>query len=78
MTEISSPLSDFPTTDMARRMGRPPLKAGSKTVTTAVRLTAEVMQRIEVVAGKNRMAAFIREAIEAELERREREAKRKP
>lgn len=52
-------------------MGRPPLKAGEKTVTTAVRLTQNTMARIEAVAGKNRMAAFIREAVEAELRKRE-------
>lgn len=48
-------------------MGRPPL--GIKT--TTVRLPEQVMARIEAVAGKNRMAQFIREAVEAELLRRE-------
>jgi hypothetical protein len=51
-------------------MGRPPLKAGEKTITTAVRLTGDIMRRIEAVAGQNRMAAFIREAVENELKRR--------
>lgn len=41
-----------------------------------VRLTEETRRRIEAVAGQHRMAEFIREAIEAELVRREREAKR--
>ncbi len=41
-----------------------------------VRLTEETRQRIEAVAGRNRMAEFIREAIEAELTRREREMRR--
>jgi len=38
---------------------------------TAVRLTVEMMARIEAVAGKNRMSQFLREAAEAELLRRE-------
>ena len=38
---------------------------------TKIRLTDEQRQRIEALAGKNRMAAFIREAIENELDRRE-------
>lgn len=41
-----------------------------------VRLPEDVRQRIMVVAGKSQMAVFIREAIERELHRREREAKR--
>jgi hypothetical protein len=36
-----------------------------------VRLTEDVRRRIEAVAGPNRMAAFTREAIEGELQRRE-------
>lgn len=71
MTEISVPLREFPQTDTARRMGRPPLSLGSRTITTAVRLTADVMRRIESVAGPNRMAAFIREAVEEKLQREE-------
>jgi len=39
---------------------------------TLVRLTDETKQRIEAIAGPNRMAVFIREAIENELKRRER------
>jgi predicted DNA-binding protein len=50
-------------------MGRPPLNVKE----TKVRLTAEQRRRIESLVGPNRMAAFIREAIEAELDRRERE-----
>lgn len=71
MTEMGTPLSAFPMTDRAARMGRPPLSTSSKTKTTAVRLTDEVVRRIEAVAGPNRMAAFIREAVENELARRE-------
>ncbi len=55
-------------------MGRPPLKADVETKPTMVRLTEDTRQRIEAVAGKNRMAVFIREAIDNELERREAEA----
>lgn len=53
-------------------MGRPPLNVKP----TMVRLTEETRRRIEAVAGRNRMAEFIREAIEAELMRREREMRR--
>lgn len=62
-------LTDFQGTDTATRMGRPSLNVRE----TKVRLTDEQRARIEAVAGPNRMAAFIREAIEAELERRERQ-----
>lgn len=55
-------------------MGKPPLKADSPTRSTTVRLTEDIFERIERVAGKNRMAKFIREAVERELERREAEA----
>jgi predicted DNA-binding protein len=48
-------------------MGRPPLNLQA----TQVRLSRESLRRIEAVAGKNQMAAFIREAVEAELLRRE-------
>jgi hypothetical protein len=48
-------------------MGRPPLNVK----VTAVRLTVEMMARIEAVAGKHRMSQFLREAAEAELVRRE-------
>jgi len=54
-------------------MGRPPLKDKVATHATQVRLPLDVRDRIEAVAGKGRMAAFIREAIDAELERREKE-----
>lgn len=52
----------------ARRMGRPPLNVKP----TMVRLTEEIRQRIEAVAGPNRMAVFIRDAIEEKLRREER------
>jgi predicted DNA-binding protein len=55
-------------------MGRPPLNVKE----TKVRLTEETRQRIEALVGPNKMANFIREAVEAELRRRERAAKGKP
>lgn len=60
-------LENKPVADTCPRMGRPPL--GVKP--TTVRLPVEFFDRIEAVAGKNRAAAFIREAVENELERRE-------
>ena len=54
-------------------MGRPPLAKDDETKPTLVRLTSDTRMRIEAVAGPNRMAVFIREAIENELKRRERE-----
>ena len=59
--------------DKPRRMGRPPLKVDIETKATMVRLTEDVRLRIEALVGKRRMAAFIREAIDAELKRRERQ-----
>ena len=52
-------------------MGRPPLNEKAATHATVVRLTTELRDRIEAIAGKGQMAAFIRAAIETELERRE-------
>lgn len=78
MTETAPSLCDYPMTDTGRRMGRPPLSTGSKTITTAVRLTADLMRRIEAVAGPNRMAAFIREAVEEKLQRDEGASHGKP
>ena len=60
-------LTDFPGTHTGRPMGRPAL--GVKE--TKVRLSPEVRARIAALVGENRMAAFIREAVERELERRE-------
>lgn len=48
-------------------MGRPPL--GVKP--TVVRLTEEVRGRITALVGASGMARFIREAVDAELARRE-------
>jgi predicted DNA-binding protein len=38
---------------------------------TTVRLPPEVLARIDVLVGKQRRAVFIREAVEAELARRQ-------
>jgi predicted DNA-binding protein len=48
-------------------MGRPPLNL----VETKVRLRDDQPERIEALVGANRMATFIREAIDRELDRRE-------
>ncbi len=53
-------------------MGRPPLNVKL----TGVRLTDDAKRRIEALVGPNRMAVFIREAVENELRRREEEARR--
>lgn len=65
-------MTHYPITDKPRAMGRPPLNV----TPTLVRLTDDVRARIEKIAGKNRMAGFIREAVEAELTRREEASKR--
>lgn len=64
-------LTKFSGTDIQRRMGRPPLHVKE----TKVRLTDDQRRRIEALVGANRMAAFIREAVEAELKRREKAPK---
>jgi hypothetical protein len=51
-------------------MGRPPL--GMKP--TTIRLPADTIRRIEALVGNRRLALFIREAIENELQRREKPA----
>lgn len=60
----------------ARPMGRPPLSKGEETKATQVRLTTSLRARIEALVGPARMATFIREAIENELDRREREKRK--
>ena len=47
--------------------GRPPL--GMKP--TTIRLSADTIRRIEALVGNRRLALFIREAVENELQRRE-------
>lgn len=53
----------------AHRMGRPPLGVRA----TKVRLTDDQLRRIDQLVGSRRMAAWIRSAIDRELERQERE-----
>lgn len=64
---MEADLTNIPGTVIGGRMGRPPL--GVKE--TKVRLTDEQRERIEALVGPNRMAEFIREAVERELKRRE-------
>ena len=66
-------LTQFTAPDSSRRMGRPPL--GNKS--TNVRISDEVKDRIRLLVGDKGMAKFIREAIEAELEKREQQAKKR-
>jgi hypothetical protein len=66
-------LTNLPGTVTHRSMGRPPLNVKE----TKVRLSDGTRERIEALVGANRMAAFIREAVENELRRREK-AERKP
>jgi metal-responsive CopG/Arc/MetJ family transcriptional regulator len=49
-------------------MGRPPLNVKPM----LVRLPDGMAERIDAVAGENKRAEFIREAVEKELRRRER------
>lgn len=56
--------------DRHEPMGRPAL--GLKQ--TTVRLPVETVRRIEAVAGPHQLAAFIRQAVENELKRRETQA----
>ncbi len=48
-------------------MGRPPLDNKP----TVVRLSDDQRSRIEVLVGKRGMSGFIRDAVDAELDRRE-------
>jgi hypothetical protein len=60
-------LEIVPLADRDRAMGRPPL--GMKP--TTIRLPVETIQRIEALVGNRRLAVFIRDAIDNELQRRE-------
>ena len=62
-------LMSLPASATSGRMGRPSLNLK----TTVVRLSVEALERIEALVGKNKMAEFIREAVDRELVRRERE-----
>jgi hypothetical protein len=65
-------LTEHPTSATIPRMGRPSLKVKA----TVVRLSVDVRKRIEALVGPNNMAKFIREAIDAELERRQKAGQR--
>ncbi len=64
-------MTQIPISDNRAKMGRPPLNVKP----TVVRLTEETRERITAIAGPNRMAEFIREAVENELARREQESR---
>jgi hypothetical protein len=66
-------LTNNPGTVTRRNIGRPSLNVKE----TKVRLTDEQRERIEALAGPNRMSVFIREAIDEKLTRDEKAAKRK-
>jgi hypothetical protein len=70
-------MKDFPMSKKAGRtgrMGRPPLNVKR----TIIRLSPDIIARIEAIAGKRRMSEFIRQTVEAELLRREAGADAKP
>jgi len=60
--------TDKKITDSPPKMGRPPIGKF-----TAVRLAEQVLIRIDALVGKGKRAAFIREAVDRELDRREAE-----
>jgi predicted DNA-binding protein len=62
---------NYPISANPGRMGRPPLNIKA----TVVRLSKEALERIEALVGKQKMAEFIRDAVERELKRRERKKK---
>jgi hypothetical protein len=64
-------LHPYPISANPGRMGRPPLNIKA----TVVRLSKEALERIEALVGKQKMAEFIRDAVERELKRRERKKK---
>lgn len=65
MTHIPSPVTE-------QVMGRKPLGVRE----TKVRLPIGLPERIDALEGPNRRAEFIREAVEREVERREKEQKK--
>lgn len=52
---------------MRPRMGRPPLGVRA----TTIRLSVQIIARIERLVGPNRLATFVREAVEEKLARDE-------
>lgn len=59
-------LADNQISHSHRTMGRPPIRVKA----TLVRLSPDVLARIDALVGPNKRAAFLREAAERELERR--------
>lgn len=64
-------LTEYGISATPRRMGRPPLNVKP----TLVRLPNGVAERIDMLVGANKRAEFIREAVERELRRRERQSR---
>ena len=71
-------MRDLAPPDTDRRMGRPPLKVKDPTVKTTIRLPTSVLMRIKAVSEDGEAAAFIREAVDAELRRREKSPHPRP
>ena len=70
-------MGHFPTSQSSAkpsRMGRPPLNVKRM----VIRLTVETISRIEAVAGKRRIAEFVRAAVLAELTHQEAASPDKP
>lgn len=61
-------MTELPISATSARMGRPPLNVKPM----LVRLPEGVAEKIDELAGPNRRAEFIREAVEREIKRRER------
>lgn len=70
-------MTDIPISDSPQRMGRPPLKKDTKTTAVLVRLPVDLHARLKAVTEENRVAEFIRELIEREVQRLERLERRK-
>ncbi|MBN6822846.1 hypothetical protein JRF84_25105 [Methylobacterium organophilum] len=68
-------MTNFSQSDIPRRMGRPPIKAGLKMVKQTVWLDPPLVARIVALVGDRGMSEFVRAAAEAELKKRERKAK---
>lgn len=66
-------LTHFPISDSSRRMGRPPLNVKP----LLVRLPEGMAERIDALVGPKKRAEFIREALEKELQERERSSDEK-
>lgn len=67
-------MTHFPISDSSRRMGRPLLNVKP----LLVRLPEGMAERIDALVGPKKRAEFIREALEKELQERERSSDEKP